>query len=161
MRFYASRTRGFTLIELSVAVAIIAVLASVAMFSYQDAKKKARDTQRLNDIKQLQLSLRMYRDANSSDYPAGGGLVTSGAGVGLLLVSYLTSAVTDPMNGTAGYGYYYNSSYTCTQVNQVVLVVSTMEASSAGNFATACGGSYEDIAPGVTPTANSYIVILK
>lgn len=164
MRFYTPRTKGFTVIELSVAVAIIAVLASVAMFSYQDAKKKARDTQRLNDIKQLQLSLRMYRDANSSGYPAstvGGELVTSVAGVGQLLVPYLTSVVTDPMNGNAGYGYYYNSSYNCTQANQVVLVVKTMEGANAGNFATVCGGIYNDVAPGVTPTANSYIVVLK
>lgn len=62
--------RGFTLIELLVVIAIIGILSSVVLASLNTARKKGRDARRIADLKQLQLALELYYDANQS-YPAG------------------------------------------------------------------------------------------
>lgn len=56
--------RGFTLVELLVAVGIIGVLASVAMFSISEARAKARDTRRVQDVRVLSQALDIYATTN-------------------------------------------------------------------------------------------------
>lgn len=56
--------RGFTLIELLVVIAIIGILSSVVLASLASARAKARDARRQADIKQIELALRLYEDAN-------------------------------------------------------------------------------------------------
>lgn len=63
-----STRRGFTLIELLVVIAIIGILSSVVLASLNTARKKGRDARRVADIKQLQLALELYYDANGQ-YP--------------------------------------------------------------------------------------------
>lgn len=60
--------KGFTLIELLVVIAIIGVLASVVLASLNTARRKSRDARRLADIKQIQVALELYFDANG-EYP--------------------------------------------------------------------------------------------
>jgi len=60
--------RAFTLIELLVVIAIIALLSSIILASLSSANAKGRDARRISDIKQIQLALALYYDANSS-YP--------------------------------------------------------------------------------------------
>lgn len=69
VRSRSSRQGGFTLIELLVVIAIIGVLASIVLASLNAARKKSRDARRVADIKQIQLALELYFDANSSAYP--------------------------------------------------------------------------------------------
>jgi prepilin-type N-terminal cleavage/methylation domain-containing protein len=56
---------GFTLIELLVVIAIIGILASIILASLATAQAKGRDARRISDIKQIQLALELYYDANS------------------------------------------------------------------------------------------------
>ena len=62
--------KGFTLIELLVVIAIIGILASVVLASLNSARAKSRDARRIADVKQIQLALELYYDANSQHYPA-------------------------------------------------------------------------------------------
>lgn len=60
--------KGFTLVELLIVLAIIAVLTGVAMSSISISRKKSRDAKRVSDIKQLQTALQLYYDTNRT-YP--------------------------------------------------------------------------------------------
>ena len=70
-RVNAGSSRGFTLIELLVVIAIIGILSSIVLASLNSARQKGRDARRVSDLKQLQLALELYYDANpSAGYPA-------------------------------------------------------------------------------------------
>jgi len=60
---------AFTLLELIVVMAIIAVLAGLFMTSYPASQRRARDTQRRNDIRQYQTALEIYAGTHSDLYP--------------------------------------------------------------------------------------------
>lgn len=47
------KQQGFTLIEFLVVIAIIGILSGIALTSLSTARKKARDAQRLSDIRQI------------------------------------------------------------------------------------------------------------
>lgn len=83
--------RGFTLIELLVVIAIIGILASIVLASLNSARQKGRDARRIADIKQLQLALELYYDANGV-YPA---VIT---GTTLTGPGYISTLPTDPSN---------------------------------------------------------------
>ena len=55
----AKRTR-FTLIELLVVIAIIAILAAILLPALQQARKRARATNCVNNLKQLGTCYQMY-----------------------------------------------------------------------------------------------------
>ena len=60
---------GFTLIELLVAMTIMAMLLAIAAFSYQGARKSARDGRRKADLEQVRSALEMCR-TDAGSYPA-------------------------------------------------------------------------------------------
>jgi len=94
-------SKGFTLIELLVVIAIIALLATIVMVSLNTARAKAKDSRRISDIRQVQLALQMYYDANGS-YPAA---------LASLAPSYINAVPKDP-DGTSNYQYCVSSSAT-------------------------------------------------
>lgn len=62
MIFQQENKKGFTLIELLVVIAIISLLATLAVTSLNNARKRARDTKRLADLRQIRTALELYYD---------------------------------------------------------------------------------------------------
>ncbi len=77
--------RAFTLIELLVVIAIIAILAAILMPVLQQAQVRARTTQCLNNMKQLEVCYNMYVEDNNQWLPpnwgGGGSISTAGSWV--------------------------------------------------------------------------------
>jgi prepilin-type N-terminal cleavage/methylation domain-containing protein len=90
-----SSERGFSLIELLVVISIIGILTTIVLASLSQARARGRDARRVADIRQLQLALELYYDANGS-YPLTLS-VLSGPG-------YIPAVPKDPGNG---YDYAY------------------------------------------------------
>ncbi|HEX2949589.1 MAG TPA: prepilin-type N-terminal cleavage/methylation domain-containing protein, partial [Armatimonadota bacterium] len=67
---FTTRQRGFTLIELLVVIAIIAILAAILFPVFAKAREKARQTQCMNNQKQIATAVQMYTQENEEKFPA-------------------------------------------------------------------------------------------
>ena len=67
---FARLSRGFTIIEIMVVIAIIGILVAIVMESGAAAKSVARDNQRLTDIRLLQIKLEAYKGDHGGVYPS-------------------------------------------------------------------------------------------
>ena len=65
-----TRTRGFSLIELLIAVTIIAILTAVGMANFRTASQKARDSRRESELEQIRSALELYRSDSPTGYPS-------------------------------------------------------------------------------------------
>ncbi len=71
-----NRQKGFTLLELLVVIGIIGLLASILVVNLTGARRRARDTKRIADVRGLQTAAEDYYGKNGK-YPATiGDLVT-------------------------------------------------------------------------------------
>ena len=61
--------KGFTLIELLVVIAIIGLLSTIIAAPIQNARKKARDSKKVAEVKSVQLGLDQYAETNAGQYP--------------------------------------------------------------------------------------------
>lgn len=108
------KKKGFTLIELLVVIAIIGLLAGIVGISINRWRAKARDAQRLSDIRAIQKGLAFYffRSEHSGAYPDldvyidGSGSDTLSPT--LLADGSMTVVPVDPKNN-GDYKYYYCS----------------------------------------------------
>ena len=55
-------SRGFTLLEMLVVIAIIGALVAIGYAALGEARAKARDTQRKTDLQMMQIALRLYAE---------------------------------------------------------------------------------------------------
>ena len=86
---------GFTLIEILVAMTIVAVLVSISLVSLQGARKVARDGKRKADLEQIRSALEIYR-SEIKTYPGS---------LDDLVNVYLSEVPNDPLSGI--YKYFY------------------------------------------------------
>jgi len=88
--------KGFTLVELLVAMTIFAIVSSMALVSFRSSRISSRDAKRKADLEQIRSALEMYRTDNGT-YPSGLGELSG----------YL-EVPSDPLSGS-GRDYYYLS----------------------------------------------------
>lgn len=127
--------KGFTLIELIVVIAIIAILTAIVTSNFATSKAKARDAKRISDLAQIQLALSLYFD-KCNEYPPA--LISYSAGPGCSTVplsDYIAVIPSDPKN-ISPYLYIYKTNSTapcpptgCKSTNYVIK--STLESTPA------------------------------
>lgn len=74
----AGKQKGFTLLELLVVIGIIGLLASIIVVNLTGARRRARDTKRVADIRNLQTASEDYYGKNGKYPTVIGDLVTGG-----------------------------------------------------------------------------------
>ena len=92
------KKRGFTLVEIMIVVAIIALLAAIAIPNLLNARRTANEAAAKATVRSLMTAAETYATANSGIYPAN---VTA-------LATYITSAPNYCGQAIQGY------TYTCT-----------------------------------------------
>ena len=85
-------SKGFTIIELLIVIAIIAILAGLVLNNFQGANAKARDTQRVSRINAIYTKLEEFYAESGSGYPADAGNIANFPGID-------ANAVKDPRGG--------------------------------------------------------------
>lgn len=129
-----SLVSGFTIIELLLVIAIIAVLSTLFVNYFPSAQKRARDAQRRNDLRQYDQLLRTFAVKNQGFYPgsttdiSASDYVTSGpVPVNLCTLLSESSCPHDPKDNsqckTGTCRYYFNSNNCNTGASCATLYV--------------------------------------
>lgn len=92
------RRKGFTLIELMIVIAIIAILAAILVPNFLRARNQGQLTACKSNLKNLGTSLEMYSTDYSGVYPTSLALLTVGG-------TYLQSLPRCPLRTTSDYAY--------------------------------------------------------
>jgi len=103
--------RGFTLIEILIVVAIIAILASVVLVGLGPTQQQGRDARRLSDLREAQTALELYYNKNGvyPDASTWGPASTAGT-MAFILVNGGIGVAQIPNDPSTGATYYYQSS---------------------------------------------------
>lgn len=67
--FTMNRSRGFTLVELMIAIAIIGIMVGIILPGFSNARKKSRDALRLDNLKSLGQAAELYFAEHSYTFP--------------------------------------------------------------------------------------------
>ncbi|OGY42214.1 MAG: hypothetical protein A2Y67_01715 [Candidatus Buchananbacteria bacterium RBG_13_39_9] len=59
---------GFSLIELLIVIVVIILLGTISVIALNNQRAKARDAQRISDIREIRTALELYR-SDSGEYP--------------------------------------------------------------------------------------------
>jgi len=112
-----SANKGFTLIEILIVVAIIAILASSVLVGFGPAQRQGRDARRLTDLRQVQTALELYYakcgyypgNAQSGSTCTGFSVINSWASLQTALVGSAIGINQIPNDPTSGKNYVYGS----------------------------------------------------
>lgn len=106
---------GFTLIELMVAIAIIAVLATVGLVVYSTAQKSGRISKRAQDLEAFRTAIELFKSSTGfyPNLPTGGTIgtftcITNLTGNNLLTPTYMSIIPADPSDSSYCYQYTSN-----------------------------------------------------
>ena len=104
------KQQGFTLVEIMVAVSIVAILATIAIITYSSVLNSTRNQQRARDLFSIQQALELFRH-DKYTYPL------SPVALGNLSPNYLPSLPVDPVSGKP-YQYAPGDDCTYTRTSQ-------------------------------------------
>lgn len=113
---------GFSIIELLIVMAIIAILTAIITTNFATSKSKSRDAKRVSDIAQIQLALEMVFDKCNA-YPQG--------------ISVSSTIPLDPVSGTFCKKLGSSSNYTLGDFISVVPKESATQLYTYGKNTTA------------------------
>ncbi len=113
-----NRKQGFTLIEILIVVAIIAVLASAVLIGLGPVQRQGRDARRISDLRQVQTALELYYSkcgyypgaAQSASPCSGFQQITAWSDITNALVGSSIGVTQIPNDPTAGKSYFYGTS---------------------------------------------------
>lgn len=163
-------SRGFTLVEILVVVAIIGLLSSIVLSSLESARVRARDATRKSQVDEFKKALQLYYLYNDGKYPCstncptGGGVMpftnSSSAGSALKNGGFISSIVSDPLysdalsqsncNSTSNFGYCY-----CSKGGDSYVLTVNTEDDTKGDYSGRCNIQVGPISQ-CTSHVNSY-----
>lgn len=117
------RNKGFTLIELLVVIAIIGILSSVVLASLNSARKKARDSRRASDLRQIQVAMfNIWDDNPTVGYGVDTATCTTVANcindaLASVLKYFPSGAPVNPGSGNPDYLFYGDDTSFCVSVD--------------------------------------------
>ena len=152
MKQTLAKIRGFTLIELLVVIAIIALMTGIIVTNLSSSRGKARDTKRISDVGQLQLTLELFYD-RCRQYPSSLVTTDNAGGTcpsGITLGSYISQIPTSP-TGTA---YDYVTNTTKTDYVLHTTLVPTILPHAETSPRTADSLPFPDVRPWPPPAAH-------
>jgi prepilin-type N-terminal cleavage/methylation domain-containing protein len=143
-----TKQRGFTIIEVVIALSLIAVFITLPVFAYSSYLQKARDIQRKNDIQQLESALVQYK-TQKGEYPASLDM--------LVAAQYIPSIPFDPLFSALNiesdvYGYRYEVR---SDLQAFTLIAALEERTSGGEIQYVVATSAGISVPVGTPTPTS------
>ena len=103
---------GFTILELMMSIAIIAILTSVILVTISGIKERGRDVRRLSDVNEIQKALNLYFSSHNvfPVFPVEVKLTGEDAFSELLKnEGFISKAPTDPMPSYGAYTYQSNT----------------------------------------------------
>jgi prepilin-type N-terminal cleavage/methylation domain-containing protein len=97
---------GFTLIELMVVIAIIALMSSIVLVSISHARENTRNTKRVSDMTQFQKAMDLYYSNNNTYPTVSAGVALSSFDSTILVPKYLMKmpATVVPADGGCSVG---------------------------------------------------------
>jgi len=118
-----SKYYGFTLVEILIVIAIIGILTSIGLVTFNSSQIKSRDAKRKAHLQQISSALELYYN-DKGQYPAddaSGNIMGCGAGA-IAVCTWGTSAFSNTTTGTIymtklpadphSYSYYYRRTAT-------------------------------------------------
>ncbi|MBI4085371.1 MAG: type II secretion system protein [Candidatus Liptonbacteria bacterium] len=150
--------KGFTLIEILIVVAIIAVLASIVLIGFGPAQRQGRDARRISDLRQSQNALELYYSkcgyypgTAQATYPCGArASVNTWSGVQAALTGSNIGVSQIPNDLSGGATYYYGTDGNGTSY----VIGATLEDQNN----PALQNSYKTSEYGVTCTGANYCI---
>jgi len=127
--------KGFTLIELMIVIAIIAILAAILVPNFLKARAQGQLAACESNLKNIATALEMYATDFSGDYPSTISLLTDTSAT-TAGGAYMKAIPNCPSITTSPYSYTYNS--------------------TPDNFTLNCGGSSAHIATGTVCTSGNW-----
>lgn len=118
---------GFTIVEILIVIAMIAILATIIVVAYNGTQQCARDSVRKSDIHAITAALENYYTINGK-YPTSSGSTTINGGwsttadaswqnlVNQLVPTYSSSLPKDPSSSAGSPGIYGGSAYDYMQI---------------------------------------------